>query len=294
MADNESDWPAQDAKSQDTRQSNWPTASQFPTAAPGPVTAPAPTPAETHAQAQEQPAEQTRAQARQMPPAPYPAAPGYPAPPASYPVPPAGYPVPPAGYQAPPAGYQVPPPGYQVPYAGYPSAPGYGMAQGGYQARMNANMRAASADRERAVDVLKAGFAEGRLSQEEYNDRMARAYSARTYAELMGLTADLPAGAMPTAYPVPLYQPPVTTNSLARASLILGIAEFCTMGLTAIPAIICGHLAKREMRLTAQRGDGMATAGLVLGYMAVAFWAILIALAIVGAVVSASSGGYGG
>jgi hypothetical protein len=88
-----------------------------------------------------------------------------------------------------------------------------------------------------------------------------------------------------------MYQPPTTTNSLARASLILGIAEFCTMGLTAIPAIICGHLAKREMQLNAQRGDGMATAGLVLGYMAVAFWGILIALAIVGAVVSASQGG---
>ena len=44
-------------------------------------------------------------------------------------------------------------------------------------------MRAASADRERAVDVLKAGFAEGRLTQDEYNDRMGRAYAARTYGE---------------------------------------------------------------------------------------------------------------
>ena len=76
-------------------------------------------------------------------------------------------------------------------------------------------MRAASADRERAVDVLKAGFAEGRLTQEEYNDRMGRAYAARTYGELTALTADLPAGAMPTVWPVPMYQPPVTTNSLA-------------------------------------------------------------------------------
>ena len=116
----------------------------------------------------------------------------------------------------------------------------------------------------------------------------------RTYGELAALTSDLPAGALPMGYPMPMYQPPATTNSLARASLLLGIAEFCTMGLTAIPAIICGHLAKREMRLTTQRGDGMATAGLVLGYMAVAFWGILIALAIVGAVVSASSGGVGG
>jgi Domain of unknown function (DUF1707)/Domain of unknown function (DUF4190) len=221
---------------------------------------------------------------------------GYPPAPAAHPAPPVGY-VPPAGYQVPAAGYHIPPAGYQVPYAGYPAgAPGYAVAHGGYQPQMNGGMRAASADRERAVDVLKAGFAEGRLSQDEYNDRMARAYAARTYGELAAITSDLPAGALPLpmGYPMPMYQPPATTNSLARASLILGIAEFCTMGLTAIPAIICGHLAKREMRLTTQRGDGMATAGLVLGYMAVAFWGILIALAIVGAVVSASSGGVGG
>ena len=303
MADNESDWSAQDAKSQDTRQSSWPTASQLPAAAsqvPPAAPAVAPAPENARAQAREQATEQTRAQTRQMPPDGYPApSAGYPVPPAGYPMPPAGYPIPPAGYQVPPggyhvppAGYQVPPAGYQAPYAGYPAgAPGYGIAQGGFQARMNPAMRAASADRDRAVDVLKAGFAEGRLSQDEYNDRMGRAYAARTYGELAALTADLPAGALPMAYPVAMYQPPVTTNSLARASLILGIAEFCTMGLTAIPAIICGHLAKREMRLTAQRGDGMATAGLVLGYMAVAFWGILIALAIVGAVVSASQGG---
>ena len=68
-------------------------------------------------------------------------------------------------------------------------------------------MRASSADRERAVDVLKAGFAEGRLTQDEYNDRMGRAYAARTYGDLAALTTDLPAGPLP-AWPVPAYQPP--------------------------------------------------------------------------------------
>ena len=62
------------------------------------------------------------------------------APPAGYQVPPAGYQVPPAGYQVPPGGYQVPPAGYQIPH-------------GVYQNRVNSSMRAASADRERAVDV---------------------------------------------------------------------------------------------------------------------------------------------
>jgi hypothetical protein len=216
---------------------------------------------------------------------------GYQVPPAGYQVPPVGYPgyqVPAAGYQVPPAGYQVPPAGYQVqvPPAGYQVQ----VPQAGYQVQMNPSMRAASADRERAVDVLKAGFTEGRLTQDEYNDRMGQAYAARTYAELMALTADLPAGAMPAAWPVTVYQPPTSTNSLARASMILGVAEFFSMGLTAVPAVICGHVAKREMRQTGQRGDGLATAGLVLGYMAIIFWGVLIVLAILGAAIQVSGG----
>jgi hypothetical protein len=239
----------------------------------------------------------------QVPPAPVPYPPAaYQAPPTASQAPPAGYHAPPTGYQAPPAGYQVPPAGYQVPQAGYQAPPagyqvpqaGYQVPQAGYQMRMNASMRAASADRERAVDVLKAGFTEGRLTQDEYNDRMGRAYAARTYGELTALTADLPAGAMPVMWPTPaVYQPSASTNSLARASMILGVAEFFSMGLTAVPAVICGHIAKREMRITGQRGDGLATAGLVLGYMAIIFWAVIIVLAVLGAAISIGQGAPG-
>jgi hypothetical protein len=64
---------------------------------------------------------------------------------------------------------------------------------------------AGSADRERTVGVLRAAFTEGRLSQDELDDRVARAYSARTYGDLWALVADLPAGPLP--YPVGLpYQ----------------------------------------------------------------------------------------
>jgi hypothetical protein len=201
-------------------------------------------------------------------------------------VPPAGYQVPAAGYQIPPAGYQVPPAGYPVPMGGYPTQ------QAGYQVRSHASMRASSADRERAVDVLKAGFAEGRLTQDEYNDRMGRAYAARTYGELAALTADLPAGALP-AWPVPAYQPPPPsgTNSMAIASMVLGVAEFFTGGLTAIPAVVCGHIARRQMKQTAQRGDGLATGGLVLGYMAIIFWSVLIAASLVGVAISIAHNG---
>jgi hypothetical protein len=66
---------------------------------------------------------------------------------------------------------------------------------------VNASLLAANADRERAVDVLRAGFVEGRLTQEEFNDRVARAYASRTYGELGELTADLPAGSVPPWLP---------------------------------------------------------------------------------------------
>ena len=56
---------------------------------------------------------------------------------------------------------------------------------------------AASADRERAVGVLRAGFTEGRLTQDELDERVAEAYAARTYGQLWALTADLPVGALP-------------------------------------------------------------------------------------------------
>jgi hypothetical protein len=275
LADNESEWPAQYPRDnwQATPAESAPADDGPPTAAQAPPTTPYVPPATPYG----------------PPAAPY-APPATPYVPSATPYFPPGYPVPPGGYQVPPGGYPVPPGGYPVPPGGFQ------VAAGGYQmqARMGPAMRAASADRERAVDVLKAGFAEGRLSQDEYNDRMNRAYAARTYGELTALTADLPAGAIPTVFPVQVYQPPVTTNSLARASLVLGVAEFFTMGLTAIPAIICGHMAKREMRQTGQRGDGLATSGLVLGYMAVIFWGILIVLSIVGAVISATGGPGGG
>ena len=218
-------------------------------------------------------------------------------------VPPGGYQVPAAAYQVPPGAYQIPgaypvPPGaYPVPPGGYPVPPGaYPVQQPGYQIRAHDSMRASSADRERAVDVLKAGFAEGRLTQDEYNDRMGRAYSARTYGELATLTADLPAGVGPMpAWPVPAYQPPPPsgTNSMAIAAMVLGVAEFFTAGLTAIPAVVCGHIARRQMKLTSQRGDGLATSGLVLGYMAIIFWSVLIAASLVGVAISIAHNGAG-
>jgi hypothetical protein len=59
---------------------------------------------------------------------------------------------------------------------------------------------ASDADRERAIDVLKAAFAEGRLTWEEHGIRVRQVYSSRTYAELATLAADL-LGTLPARVP---------------------------------------------------------------------------------------------
>ena len=55
-------------------------------------------------------------------------------------------------------------------------------------------LRASHADREHVLDVLKAAFVQGRLTEDEFDMRVGQTFASRTYAELAALTADIPAG----------------------------------------------------------------------------------------------------
>jgi hypothetical protein len=54
------------------------------------------------------------------------------------------------------------------------------------------HLRAADADRTAVADVLGRHMAAGRLTVAEYEERLTRAYAAKTYGELAELTTDLP------------------------------------------------------------------------------------------------------
>jgi hypothetical protein len=56
-------------------------------------------------------------------------------------------------------------------------------------------IRASDADRERAIELLREHSVEGRLTLEEFTDRMSVASMARTTAELESLSRDLPQAA---------------------------------------------------------------------------------------------------
>lgn len=73
------------------------------------------------------------------------------------------------------------------------------------------------------------------------------------------------------------YYPSTQTSGLATASLISGILSWILFPIIgAIVAVITGHAAKKEIRTSggAITGDGMATAGLILGYAQIALTVI--------------------
>jgi len=53
-------------------------------------------------------------------------------------------------------------------------------------------VRASDAERDQAAEILRAGYAEGRLSRAELDERLTGAYAAQTRADLRDLTGDLP------------------------------------------------------------------------------------------------------
>jgi len=87
------------------------------------------------------------------------------------------------------------------------------------------------------------------------------------------------------AYPAPGQSyGQATTDGQAVASLVLGIAALflCFSVLAGIPAIILGHLSWSRIRRSMGRlkGEGMALAGLIMGYLSIPWVLIFAAIAI--------------
>lgn len=89
----------------------------------------------------------------------------------------------------------------------------------------------------------------------------------------------------PPPPPPPNYGPPggspmpqAGTNSLAIASLVLSIVGvFCGIG--SIVGIVLGFVARSQIKKTGQSGDGLALAGIIIGFVTILlsigffFWA---------------------
>jgi hypothetical protein len=78
-------------------------------------------------------------------------------------------------------------------------------------------MRASDADRDRIIDVLRVAMGEGRLTAEEFEERVEAVLSSKTFGELATFTADLPPvgpGRYIPSAPIPApYIPPAQAPS---------------------------------------------------------------------------------
>ena len=77
-------------------------------------------------------------------------------------------------------------------------------------------------------------------------------------------------------------QPPTAErySGLAIASLILSCMGFVMTGpFTSVPGVVCGHLARREIRRDpGVKGDELALVGLILGYLNLALYAVIFVI----------------
>jgi len=117
------------------------------------------------------------------------------------------------------------------------AGPGDEIAAG---AGRHSRLRASQADREQAVEVLKAAFVQGRLDRDEFDVRVGQALGARTYAELAAVTADLPAG-QTAAQPEPArargQQPVVRLGRVIGAATALYAGVWAAVIVFPIPAV---------------------------------------------------------
>ena len=89
-------------------------------------------------------------------------------------------------------------------------------------------LRVSDDDRERAASEIREHYAQGRLDAEELDERLHRAYAARTAGELAAVRADLPS---PGPAPAP------TAHVERRAELTRELLQQTGAGL--VPFLVC-------------------------------------------------------
>lgn len=74
------------------------------------------------------------------------------------------------------------------------------------------------------------------------------------------------------------YPPTPTTNGLAIASLVVSIISLTAcLGATGIVGAILGHVAKGQIRQRNDQGGGLATAGIIIGWIGFALFLLGVA-----------------
>ncbi len=103
-------------------------------------------------------------------------------------------------------------------------------------------LRAGHADREQVIKALKAAFVDGRLTKAEFAERTGRALTARTYADLAALTADLPAGLVTAAAAPAAPAQAAPAQGIRRPMTLAAAIAVCCVVIGAGALLGAGHL----------------------------------------------------
>jgi hypothetical protein len=131
---------------------------------------------------------------------------------------------------------------------------------------ISGSMLTSATDRDRAVDVLRTGFVEGRLTQEEFTERVAGVHASRTYDQLSELTSDLPAGDAVASYaPRPAgslerHQPLWQGVSAAGITLTSVIIFALAALVTALALVLDAPSVQMSPATVVRQAPGMAQA----------------------------------
>ena len=117
-------------------------------------------------------------------------------------------------------------------------------------------LRAAHADREQVIDVLKVAFVRGRLTKDEFDARVGQTLASRTYAELAVLTADIPAERA-------VAEPRRTPSRMPKPGVAWGTGVIIA-AVVLVSAALIGNAGLIYLAVVAVFGAAFATVGQLL------------------------------
>ncbi|HCB05413.1 MAG TPA: DUF1707 domain-containing protein [Nocardioides sp.] len=98
-----------------------------------------------------------------------------------------------------------------------------------------AQLRISDADRHQVAELLREAAGEGRLDMDELDERLTATYAARTYADLVPITSDLPSHPHPRPVAKPVAGTPEVVPGPDRESHFAILSGLSRKGVWVVP-----------------------------------------------------------
>jgi len=134
-------------------------------------------------------------------------------------------------------------------------------------------LRTSHADREQAVDVLKAAFVQGRLTKAEFDRRVGLVFASRTYADLDALTADIPDGVTSAQLPAEHAREPGRVLSFKTAARVGAVGAGPSMASAVVVVVQSGQVPALAGVLLVGL-TGLFVAGLLAALLMLVSWVV--------------------